>query len=355
MAPIDTLAKTNIGNKANIVRLAPIRIGSVQIQTPLLLAPMAGVSDFPFREIARQQGAGLCISEMVTSKTELWHTRKSSFRLPSDKDPAPRPVQIAGADPKSMADAAKKLVDLGAGIIDINMGCPAKKVCSRAAGSALLADEKLVAEILEAVVQSVHVPVTLKTRTGTDPKNRNAVRVARLAESLGVQALTLHGRTRACRFRGNAEYQTIAEVVQAVSIPVIANGDIDSPQKAREVMEQTGTAGLMVGRGAWGRPWLFKQINAHLSGKPIEQPSLAEIQDIVATHIRLIHETYRDDSGKDNTGIGFARKHVGKYVEGFDSDNSFRKAFNQIESAQSQLDSLDTFFTQLRHSFSKAA
>ena len=350
MAPIDPLTKTNTSNKVNIARLRPIGIGNVEIKTPLFLAPMAGVSDFPFREIARQQGAGLCVSEMVTSKTELWHTRKSSFRLPSDKDPAPRPVQIAGAEPKAMAEAAKKLVDLGAGIIDINMGCPAKKVCSKAAGSALLADEKLVAKILEAVAQSVDVPVTLKTRTGTDPQNKNVVRIARLAESLGIQALTIHGRTRTCRFKGHAEYRTIADVVQAVSIPVIANGDIVHPQNALEVIEQTGAAGLMIGRGAWGQPWLFKQISAHLNGKSIEQPSVIEVQHIVTTHIRLIHETF-----EDNSGIGFARKHVGKYVEKFDTDNSFRNVFNQIESAQSQLNSLDTFFTQLRHSFPKAA
>ena len=350
MALTDLPANSNSLGEANIALLGPIRIGPIEIRNPLLLGPMAGVSDFPFREIARRQGAGLCVSEMVTSKTELWHTRKSSSRLPSDKDPAPRPVQIAGAEPKAMAEAAKKLVDLGAGIIDINMGCPAKKVCAKAAGSALLADEKLVAQILEAVVQSVDVPVTLKTRTGIDPNNKNAVRIARLAESIGIQALTLHGRTRACRFRGKAEYETIAKVVLAVSIPVIANGDIDSPHKAQEVLIETGAAGLMIGRGAWGRPWLFRQIREHLNGQPIKQPSLNEIQDVISAHIQLIHETF-----EDNSGIGFVRKHVDKYLNPFDPDKSFRRMFNQLDSGQSQVDSLNTFFTQQQHSIFRAA
>ena len=350
MAPADSQVRNGIPTGAKPTSLVPIQIGLVEIKNPLFLAPMAGVSDFPFREIARQQGAGLCVSEMVTSKTELWHTRKSSFRLPSDKDPAPRPVQIAGADPKAMAEAAKKLADLGAGIIDINMGCPAKKVCSRAAGSALLADEELVAKILEAVVSSVEVPVTLKTRTGTDPDNRNAVRIARQAESLGIQALTLHGRTRACRFRGEAEYETIAAVVEEVSIPVIANGDIDTPEKACEVMQKTKAAGLMIGRGAWGQPWLFKQINAALNGKTYSQPGITEIQDTLKTHVHLIQENYGHDFG-----MGFVRKHVDQYLAKLDPDKSFRNKFNQIESGQRQLNALDVFFTQRKDSLLKAA
>lgn len=330
--------------------LRPIQIGKITIDKPLLLAPMAGVSDYPFREIARQQGAGLCISEMVTSKTELWHTHKSAFRLPSEKDPAPRPVQIAGADPVAMSEAAKRLVDLGAGIIDINMGCPAKKVCSKAAGSALLGNEMLVAQILEAVVSAVDVPVTLKTRTGTDLANKNIVQVAKRAESIGIQALTLHGRTRACRFKGKAEYATIAKVVEALSIPVIANGDIDSPEKAKQVLAETNAHGLMIGRAAWGKPWLFKQIDQALTGKPVEQPSLTQIQTLIVDHLNLLHENFGDSAG-----VRFARKHIDKYLDGFDLTRSFRKEFNQLDSAAAQINAVNQFFSNRLQPIPKAA
>lgn len=337
-------------NRKIAVSLAPVTIGSITIAEPLILAPMAGVSDFPLREIARQNGAGLCISEMVTSKTELWHTAKSSARLPSMKDPEPRPIQIAGADPIAMAEAAKRCADMGAGIIDINMGCPAKKVCARAAGSALLADEVLVADILNAVVNAVDIPVTLKTRTGTEPSNKNIRYIAQLAESIGIQALTIHGRTRACRFRGSAEYDSIAEVVSAVSIPVFANGDITSPRKALEVIQHTNAAGLMIGRGAWGKPWLFRQIRDALDDAPTFQPSVSEILDIVRSHLYLIYEELGE-----TRGVRFARKHVDHYVEEFDSQKIFRKKFNQLETSASQIKALTEFFEQLQELSYEAA
>lgn len=342
-SPEHTAAKSTSG-------LKPISIGGVKIDTPLLLAPMAGVSDFPFREIARRNGAGLCISEMVTSKTELWNTNKSSFRLPSEKDPEPRPVQIAGADPQAMAEAAKQLVDLGAGIIDINMGCPAKKVCAKAAGSALLADEKLVADILTAVVDAVEVPVTLKTRTGTDPENKNVVQIARMAESIGIQALTLHGRTRACRFKGSAEYDTIAKVVRSVSMPVIANGDIDTPEKALRVLEHTGAQGLMIGRGAWGKPWLFNQIRQALAGQKITSPTESELNSLIVEHLELLH-----DNLGEFAGVKFARKHVDQYFEGLDPNKVFRKSFNQLEQADLQIKAINQFFEARTESISKVA
>ena len=332
------------------MKLTPINIGSVEIQKPLFLAPMAGVSDYPFREIARRNGAGICVSEMVTSQTDLWHTKKSAFRLPSGKDPAPRPVQIAGADPKMMATAAKRLADMGAGIIDINMGCPMKKVCAKAAGSALLADESLVAQILEAVVSAVSIPVTLKTRTGTDPENKNIIQVAQIAESIGVQAITVHGRTRACRFKGQAEYDSISELVSAVSIPVIANGDIDSPEKAKQVLQQTSAQGLMIGRGAWGKPWLFQQIDDYLDKGHYKVPTIEEIGVTVIEHIDLLHENLDEVAS-----VRFARKHIDKYLETLDTNKAFRRAFNQLESAVLQLDALKLFFAQHQHPEFEAA
>ena len=332
------------------MNLHPIKIGSVTIEKPLFLAPMAGVSDYPFREIARRKGAGICVSEMVTSQTDLWHTKKSSFRLPSTKDPEPRPVQIAGAEPEMMADAARQLVDMGAGIIDINMGCPAKKVCSKAAGSALLANESLVADILERVVSTVNVPVTLKTRTGTDPDNKNVVRIAQLAESIGIRAITVHGRTRACRFKGQAEYRTIQELVEAVSIPVIANGDIDTPEKAHQVLEQTNAQGLMIGRGAWGNPWLFQQITDYLERGAYKAPDLTEVHATILEHLELLHQ-----SMDEVASVRFARKHINRYLEFLDTDKVFRKKFNALESASLQMDAINALFSQLNTDKTEAA
>ena len=237
-----------------------MQIGTIQLANNLLAAPMAGVTDRPFRQLCRALGAGLAVSEMVTSDTRLWHTGKSRRRMDHVGESEPRSVQIAGADPQMMAEAAAENAARGAQLIDINMGCPAKKVCNRMAGSALLADENLVARILDAVVAAVDVPVTLKIRTGPNPDARNGVRIAELAQRSGVQALAVHGRTRACAFRGDAEYATIAEIKRAVTIPVIANGDIDTPERAREVLRVTGADGLMIGRAAQGRPWIFREI-----------------------------------------------------------------------------------------------
>ena len=237
-----------------------MRIGPYQLTSNLLVAPMAGVTDRPFRQLCRSLGAGLAVTEMVSSNAALWGTPKTVRRLDFQGEPGPISVQILGADPTAMAEAARVNVGLGAQIIDINMGCPAKKVCRQAAGSALLRDELRVADILQAVVNAVEAPVTLKIRTGWDPEHRNAVRIARIAEAEGIQALAVHGRTRACGFSGEAEYQTIGEIKQAVRIPVIANGDIDSPQKALQVLDTTGADGLMIGRAAQGRPWIFREI-----------------------------------------------------------------------------------------------
>ena len=254
-----------------------ISIGPYQLANRVILAPMAGVTDQPFRQLCRRLGAGLVVSEMVTSDTRLWNSRKSRLRLQHDGEPEPRSVQIAGGDPEMMAEAARMNAQLGAQIIDINMGCPAKKVCNKAAGSALLRDEPLVAAICAAVVQAVDIPVTLKIRTGWDPENRNALRIARIAEDSGIQALAVHGRTRSELYTGHAEYDTIAAVKQSISIPVFANGDIDSPQKAAEVLQHTGADAVMIGRAAQGRPWIFREIDHYLrSGELLAEPPLAE-------------------------------------------------------------------------------
>ena len=286
-----------------------MKIGSFELSAPLALAPMAGVTDRPFRSLCRAMGAGLAVSEMVTADTRLWKTGKSRRRLDHAGEAEPRVVQIAGSDPAMLARAAQLNVDGGAQIIDINMGCPAKKVCNRAAGSALMRDEGLVRAILEAVVGAVDVPVTLKMRTGWDRDSRNAVRIARMAEDVGIAALAVHGRTRADLFTGEAEFATVAEVVGNVAIPVFANGDIDSPERAREVLTITGAAGVMIGRGAHGRPWIFRQVKTYLaSGVAVGPPCHGEVRDIIMTHLESLHEFYGED-----VGVRMARKHLGWY------------------------------------------
>ena len=258
--------------------MSAVTIGPYTLPNQLILAPMAGVTDQPFRQLCRRLGAGLVVSEMLASDTRLWSSRKSLLRLPHADDPEPRSVQIVGGDPQMLAEAACANVAMGAQIIDINMGCPAKKVCNKAAGSALLQDELLVAQILERVVSAVDVPVTLKIRTGWDTQNRNGVRIAQIAEQSGIQALAVHGRTRAERFFGAAEYDTIAAIKHAVSIPVFANGDIDSPEKARQVLLHTGADALLIGRAAQGRPWIFREINHYLAtGQLLAATALSEI------------------------------------------------------------------------------
>lgn len=288
------------------------KIGSHQIDSPVLLAPMAGVTDLPFRRLCRRYGAGLTTSEMVTSDTRMWSSRKSSTRLVIEKQNYPVSMQIAGSDAAQLAEAARACVDHGAEIVDINMGCPAKKVCKKAAGSALLADEKLVKEILTSVVAAVDVPVTLKTRTGTDASNKNGVRVARIAEDAGIAALAIHGRTRACKFNGHAEYDTIAKIADTVTIPVMANGDIDSPQKAQSVLKATGVAGILIGRAAFGQPWLFAEIKHALSDKcsPWGPLNLEQKCAVVIEHIENLHAFYGEQQG-----VRIARKHFGWYCD----------------------------------------
>jgi len=328
-----------------------LNIGPYQIAPQTVLAPMAGVSDRPFRELCREYGVGLAVSEMVTSDTRLWHSRKSSSRLDNQGESGIRSVQIAGAEPKALAAAALQCQQRGAQIIDINMGCPAKKVCKQAAGSALLRDEALVADILRAVVAAVAVPVTLKIRTGWDTNHRNAVTIARLAEDCGIAALTVHGRSRACRFFGQAEYDTIAEVVTTVGIPVIANGDIDSAQKAKQVLEYTKAQGVMVGRAAQGRPWLFAQIDAYLTrGEQLADPEPEQIKTILITHIKSLHGFYGD-----YLGVRIARKHAGWYLQNFSNGEFLRAQFNLVQSAHEQIDCIESNFERLINNGEQAA
>ena len=294
---------------------------------------MAGVADLPFRRLCRRFGAGLAVAEMLTADISKWGSKKSRFRLPTEDEAAPRVVQIAGADPLQLAVAAQRSAELGAQIVDINMGCPAKKVCKRAAGSALLREEKLVAEILQAVVQAVDIPVTLKIRTGWDRQSRNAMTIARLAEAAGIQALTIHGRTRACLFNGAAEYDTIAEVVAGVAIPVIANGDIDSPEQAKAVLAHTGAAALMIGRGAQGQPWLFQQVRAALNNEVAPTLSRSEVAALMLEHVSAMHDYYGEA-----LGVRMARKHVSWYLQKLQIERTCRKAFNQLSGGKQQLD-----------------
>ena len=274
-----------------------IQIGPYSLDSQVVLAPMAGVTDRPFRQLCRKMGAGMVVSEMLTSDSRLWNSRKSQWRMNHEGEREPYVVQIVGTDPEMMSEAARLNVQRGAQIIDINMGCPAKKVCKKAAGSALMKDEQLVKKILISVNSAVDVPVTLKIRTGWDSTHKNAVTIAKLAEDCGIQALAIHGRTRACRFIGAVEYETIASVKQEVSIPVFANGDIKNPKKAKEVLDQTGADGIMVGRGAQGRPWIFREICGFLNNKPHPAPSLEEMKNIVMKHLIDIHLFYGEYMG----------------------------------------------------------
>lgn len=320
------------------------RIGPYTLPNRLILAPMAGVTDRPFRQLCRRLGAGLVVSEMVTSDVRLWNSRKSSLRLLHAGDPEPRSVQIAGGDPQMMADAARKNVELGAQIIDINMGCPAKKVCNKAAGSALLRDEPLVREILAAVVGAVDVPVTLKIRTGWDRQNKNGITVAKIAEDTGIAALSVHGRTRADLYTGEAEYDTIAAIKQAISIPVFANGDIDSPQKAKAVLDATGADALLIGRAAQGRPWIFREIEHYLrTGETLPAPSLLEVERILLEHLAALHAFYGE-----LMGTRIARKHVGWYLATLPGAREFRAQFNRLDSTDAQCAHVRAFFRE-RH------
>ena len=320
-----------------------MRIGPHTLQNNLMLAPMAGVTDRPFRQMCRRMGAGLVVSEMLSSNPKVWKTAKSMHRMDHSGEDGIRSVQIAGADPELMAQAAQFNVENGAQIIDINMGCPAKKVNKKLAGSALLQYPDLVERIVRAVVDAVDVPVTLKIRTEWDTDNRNGADIARIAEQNGIQSLAVHGRTRACMYRGNAEYDTIRTIKQAVSIPVIANGDITSPEKARFVLDYTGADGVMIGRGAQGNPWIFKQILHYLeTGENLPAPPLSEQQAVLHEHVVNVHAFYGDVMG-----TRIARKHVGWYLAEHDKDNQFRRTFNGLEEAHAQLDALEDYFQSL--------
>ena len=320
-----------------------MQIGPYKLPNSLILAPMAGVTDRPFRQLCRAQGAGLAVSEMVSSNALLWGSKKTQRRIDPAGEDAPVSVQIAGADPAMMADAARFNVDHGAQIIDINMGCPAKKVCNLMAGSALLQDESLVGRILEAVVGAVDVPVTLKIRTGWDPGNRNGVAVARIAEQAGIQALAVHGRTRACAYRGEAEHHTARAIKATVSIPVIANGDITSPEKAVAVFEQTAADAVMIGRAAQGRPWIFREI-AHFmaTGEHLPEPAPAEICRVLTGHLENLYSFYGE-----YTGVRMARKHIAWYSKHQRDGNRFRQRINRTETAAEQLDYVNAYFAVL--------
>jgi tRNA-dihydrouridine synthase B len=320
-----------------------MQIGPYRIDPPLVLAPMAGVTDKPFRRLAKRLGAGLAVSEMTTADPRLWATRKSRMRIDHAGEPEPVSVQIAGYDPAMLADAARYNVDLGAQIIDINMGCPAKKVCNVAAGSALLRDEALVARILEAVVAAVPVPVTLKIRTGYTRAARNAIAVARIAEASGVAALAIHGRTREDHFEGRAEYDTIAAVKAAIAIPVIANGDIQTPQQAYDVLARTGADALMIGRAAQGRPWIFREIVHFLAtGRELAPARAAEVREVLLEHLHALHAFYGEAQG-----VRIARKHLGWYAKDRPENAAFRAVVNRAETAADQLRLTREYFNAL--------
>lgn len=320
-----------------------MKIGQYTLANNLFLAPMAGVTDRPFRQLCRRLGAGMVVSEMITANKSLWASKKTLLRANHDGEPEPRSIQIAGTDPKMMAEAAQHNIEQGAHIIDINMGCPAKKVCNVMAGSALLQNEKLVGEILESVVNAIDAPVTLKIRTGWDGDNRNGVTIARIAEQSGIQALAVHGRTRADAYRGEAEYDTIAEIKSVISIPVIANGDIHSPAKAKEVLDYTQADGLMIGRAAQGNPWIFQQINHFLThGETLPAPDLLEIKQTLIEHLHTLYDFYGE-----YTGVRMARKHIAWYSKGFRNGNPFRQQMNTLELPEQQLAFTEQFFAQL--------
>ncbi|WP_237483315.1 tRNA dihydrouridine synthase DusB [Vibrio hippocampi] len=317
-----------------------MRIGQYQLNNNLIVAPMAGVTDRPFRELCLRYGAGMAVSEMMSSNPKLWKTAKSQQRMVHEGESGIRSVQIAGADPQLMAEAAQFSVENGAQIIDINMGCPAKKVNKKLAGSALLQYPKIIEDILKAVVNAVDVPVTLKTRTGWDTDNKNCVQIAKLAEDCGIQALALHGRTKACMYKGLAEYDSIKAVKQAISIPVIANGDIDNPEKAKYVLDYTGADALMIGRPAQGRPWIFEEIQHYLeNGTLMPQRPLEDVKAILLGHVQALHQFYGE-----YLGPRIARKHVGWYLKEHEQASEFRRAFNGIEAANQQLDALQGYF-----------
>ncbi|HTC26758.1 tRNA dihydrouridine synthase DusB [Dyella sp.] len=328
-----------------------MQIGPYRIDPPVVLAPMAGVTDKPFRLLCKRLGAGLAVSEMTTADPRLWQTRKSLKRMDHEGEPEPVSVQIAGYDPTMLAEAARFNVANGAQMIDINMGCPAKKVCNVWSGSALLQDEPLVARIVKAVVDAVDVPVTLKIRTGWDRQHKNALTIARIAEDNGIAALAVHGRTRADKYEGHAEYDTIAAVKSAACIPVLANGDITTPQQARYVLDVTGADAVMIGRGAQGRPWIFREISHYLAtGELLRQPSPSDISTILLGHLEHLYAFYGEQAG-----VRIARKHLGWYAKDRPENTAFRDVVNRAENAGDQLRLTRDYFESLQENWSLAA
>ncbi|MCE9923193.1 MULTISPECIES: tRNA dihydrouridine synthase DusB [Aeromonas] len=320
-----------------------MQIGPHTLETPLIVAPMAGVTDRPFRELCLRLGAGMAVSEMLLANPDVWDTQKTRMRMGHSAETGLRSVQIAGADPEMMAFAARYNVEQGAQIVDINMGCPAKKVNKKLAGSALLRQPDLVRTICQAVVNAVEVPVTLKIRTGWDPDNRNGEEIARIAEDCGIAALAVHGRTRSCLYKGEAEYDTIRAIKQAVSIPVVANGDIDSPEKARYVLDYTGVDAVMIGRAAQGRPWIFREIRHFLeTGTKLPPPDREEVRTLMNEHVTNLHQFYGA-----YLGARIARKHVGWYLDEEETGREFRKHFNALDCADAQLNALEMYFDGL--------
>ena len=318
-------------------------IGPHSIEPKVILAPMAGVTDKPFRILCKQQGAGLCVSEMTISDPRFWHTNKSRHRMDHNGEPDPISVQIAGTDPQMLADAAKYNVDHGAQIIDINMGCPAKKVCNVWAGSALMQNEPLVGQILDAVVRAVDVPVTLKIRTGWNAENKNAPVIARIAEAAGIACLAVHGRTRDQQYTGIAEYDTVGEIKSFLNIPVVANGDINSPQRAREVLDYTGCDAVMIGRAAQGRPWIFREVAHYLAtGELLDAPPVAEVRDVLMDHLRRLHVFYGEEMG-----VRIARKHLGWYAKDQPGGTEFRAIVNRAVNADDQTRITKDYFDAL--------
>ena len=320
-----------------------MQLGPFRLAANVVLAPMAGVTDKPFRMLCKRLGAGLCVSEMTISDPKFWQTNKSLHRMDHAGEPDPISVQIAGTVPEVLAEAARYNVDHGAQIIDINMGCPAKKVCNTWAGSALMRDEALVARILSAVVKAVDVPVTLKIRTGWDSEHRNALVIARIAQDSGIAALAVHGRTRDQHYTGVAEYDTIAAVKAALSIPVLANGDVDSPQKAAFVLRHTGADAVMVGRAAQGRPWIFREIAHYLAtGEILPEPGVAEVRDVLLGHLAHLHDFYGEVAG-----VRIARKHLGWYAKDRPENAAFRAVVNRADSADEQVRLTRDYFDAL--------
>ena len=320
-----------------------MRIGSYIFKNKLIVAPMAGVTDRPFRQLCKKMGAGMAVSEMVSSNSLLWGSKKTERRANHEGEVSPISVQIAGSDPQMLADAARYNAERGAEIIDINMGCPAKKICNVMAGSALLQNELLVRKILDTVVKAVDIPVTLKIRTGWDKQHKNALTIAHIAEDSGIQALAIHGRTRACAYTGNAEYDTIAAVKADVKIPIIANGDITTPEKADRVLTYTKADAIMIGRAAQGRPWIFREIDQYLQNKAaLPSPKVSEIHQILINHLHDLYDFYGEYSG-----VRIARKHISWYTKGLVGSAGFRHNMNQLQTSEQQIFEINLFFSEL--------